>query len=186
MLTFTNVVQFQSKCETFSTCRFHLPNPISPGIFHLAEPVVAPENKLFANARPRHKKDVAAIATANQNGSVSTDSVKSSHLWKKTNKDQRILVFVCVVITLFLERVLLLNALRHPPLTYATFMEARRLSSYSPTHSSVEDCPQVGYAPISDVYSSQRRAPDGDWTAGGAKVLPSLFIQSTYRKTAIS
>jgi len=33
---------------------------------------------LFANARPRHKKDVAAIATANQNGSVSTDSVKSS------------------------------------------------------------------------------------------------------------
>ena len=78
MLTFTNVVQFQSKCETFSTCRFHLPNPISPGIFHLAEPVVAPENKLFANARPRHKKDVAAIATANQNGSVSADSVKSS------------------------------------------------------------------------------------------------------------
>ena len=104
---------------------------------------------------------------------------------KLKTKDQRILVFVCVVITLFLERVLLLNALRHPPLTYATFMEARRrLSSYSPTHASVEDCPQVGYAPISDVYSSQGRAPDGDWTAGGAKVLPSLFSQLP--QTAIS
>mmetsp|Transcript_11678 Transcript_11678/g.26682 ORF Transcript_11678/g.26682 Transcript_11678/m.26682 type:complete len:164 (+) Transcript_11678:322-813(+) len=46
------------------------------GIFHLTEPVAL--NRLFVNARLRHKKDVAATATANQNGSVSADSVKSS------------------------------------------------------------------------------------------------------------
>lgn len=47
------------------------------GIFHLTEPVAL--NRLFVNARLRHKKDVAATATANQNGSVSADSVKSSY-----------------------------------------------------------------------------------------------------------